>query len=440
MATTIQRLRQLPIAEREARLKRLTPHQRIALRYGWAEHWARPEQQIPNGAWDVWLVMAGRGWGKTRVGAEFAIDLARRLPRIAIAARTAADVRDVCIEGESGILACSPPWFRPHYEPSKRRLTWPNGSIATTFSADEPAQARGPQHYGGWYDELAAWKYFEAFDMLQMGMRLGAHPRVCVTTTPRPLRALRELAASKRTHLTHGSTYDNADNLAPAFLGYILDRYEGTTLGEQELYARLLDEAKGALWNRAQMLDAHRVQSAPQLERIVVAIDPAVTSKSGSDETGIVAAGSDRNGHVYVLSDASGILKPEQWARRAVAEFEALQADRIVGEANNGGELVESNLRHTSPDVPVTLVHASRGKRTRAEPVSSLYERGRVHHVGTFPDLEDQLCTWEPGISTDSPDRLDALVWAVTELVERRTGDIAAGFAAGASKGSRWRV
>jgi len=437
--TTIERLRRLDTNERRDALARLTPLQALELRYGWADHWARPSQRVPPGTWSVWLILAGRGWGKSRVGAQFIVDAAQRYPRLAIAARTAGDVRDVCVEGESGVLASSPPWFKPIYEPSKRRLTWPNGAIATTFSADRPDQARGPQYYAGWYDELAAWRYFEAFDMLQLGMRLGRHPQVVVTTTPRPVRAIRDLISSPRTHVTTGSTYENVENLSPAFRDYIVERYEGTTLGQQELHAKILDEAPGALWQRAPMLDAHRVREAPDLVRVVVAIDPAVTAKPGSNETGIVTAGIARTGHCYVLGDASGIQKPASWARRAIAEYDTHGADCVVGESNQGGDLVEQNVRQERAGIPVRLVHASRGKATRAEPVSMLYEQGRVHHVGVFPDLEDQMCAWEPGVSDDSPDRVDALVWAISELTGHRTGDRSVGFEKGHGARSRWR-
>lgn len=437
MTTTISRLRALPRHERAARLAKLTAAQALALRYGWEAHWARPSQREPMGEWDVWLVMAGRGFGKTRIGAEFIVRRSQRFPLLAVAARTAAEARDVCVEGPAGLLACSPPWFRAKYEPSKRRVLWPNGSITSVFTADEPDRARGPQHYGGWFDEIAAWRYWDAWDMLMLGMRLGPHPQVVATTTPRPLRVIRALMKSDRTHVTSGTTYENLDNLSPMFREQILSRYEGTTLGEQELHARILDEAPGALWRRIPMIDAHRVVGPPALVRIVVAVDPAVSSQEGSNETGIVTVGIDARGHCYVLGDASGILQPHEWARRVCSEYDTHAADMVVAESNQGGDLVASNMRHMRDSLPIRMVRASRGKRARAEPVSALYEQGRVHHVGCYPDLEDQLCNWEPG--TDSPDRLDALVWGVTALTERRQADISGGFQAADTSPSSWK-
>ncbi|MEI6065554.1 MAG: terminase family protein, partial [Pseudanabaena sp. ELA748] len=337
--------------------------------------------------------------------------------RIALVAATSADVRDVLVEGESGLLAIAPPHARPVYEPSKRRLTWPNGVIATTYSADEPDRLRGPQHDAGWCDELAAWRYPDAWDQLMFGLRLGTDPRVVVTTTPRPTPLVRQLVRSPSTHVTRGSTYDNRANLAPAFFDQIVTRYEGTRLGRQELNAEILDDAPGALWSRA-MLDGSRVDRAPlALRRVVVAVDPAVTSTESSDETGIVVAGVGTDGHGYVIADHTGKYSPADWARLAVRLYREHKADRIVAESNQGGDMVAHTIRTVDPGAPVKLVHASRGKRTRAEPVVALYEQGRVHHVGVLAALEDQLCTWDASTSEASPDRLDALVWALTDLV-----------------------
>lgn len=335
-------------------------------------------------------------------------------------APTAADVRDVMVEGESGILATAPPWFRPKYEPSKRRLTWPNGAQATTFSADEPERFRGPQHDRVWGDEAGAWRYPEAFDQLMLGLRLrdarGGPPRCLVTTTPRPTPLIRRLIVDPTTHLTRGSTFDNRAHLAAAYLDQIIRRYEGTRLGRQELYAEVLDDTPGALWKR-DSIDARRVQRAPELRRVVVAIDPAVTSGQGSDETGIVVAGLGVDGHGYVLADLSQKASPDAWARAACKAYADHDADRIVAEVNNGGDLVETVLRTVDPRAAYRAVHASRGKQTRAEPIAALYEQGRVHHVGSLPYLEDQLCTWDPSADSKSPDRLDALVWALSELM-----------------------
>jgi phage terminase large subunit-like protein len=336
--------------------------------------------------------------------------------RFALVARTSADVRDTMIEGESGVMACSPPGFTPEYEPSKRRLTWPNGFLATTFTAEEPDILRGPQHHGAWADELASWKYLEdTWDNLQFGLRLGTRPRVLVTTTPRPVKILRELIADSTTFITRGSTFDNAANLAATQLAKLRKKYEGTRLGRQELAGELLDDIPGALWTRT-MLDKNRRGKAPELTRIVVALDPAVTAGDESCDTGIVVAGTGIDGDLYVLADRTCHLSPDAWARRAVIALDEFRADRIIGEVNNGGDLVESTIRTVRRDAPYKAVHASRGKRVRAEPVAALYEQGKVHHVGAFPELEDQMCTFLPEGTEGSPDRVDALVWAVTEL------------------------
>jgi len=411
----------LPADERRAALARIapSPDAQAALAWKWAGWRARPEQLPPGGEdWVVWLLLAGRGFGKTRTGAETvrAEIEAGRSSRIALVAPTAADVRDVMVEGESGILAVSPPWCRPLYEPSKRRLTWPGGAIATCFSADEPERLRGPQHDLAWCDELGAWRYPEAWHMLMLGLRLG-RPRAVVTTTPKPTRLIRALAKSPTTVVTSGSTYDNWANLAPAFLSTIVGKYDGTVLGRQEIHAEILDEADGAIWKRAWLAAALVApEEVPELKRVIVAIDPAVSAAPGADETGIVAAGLGVDGLVYVLEDASGRFSPDEWARRAIALYDRHGADRVIGEANNGGELIELTLRTVRPSVAYKAVHASRGKRTRAEPVAALYEQRKVRHAGTLPLLEDQMCNWSPGGAERSPDRLDALVWAVTEL------------------------
>lgn len=378
----------------------------------------RPNQQPPEGAWGTWLLLAGRGFGKTRTGAEWVrSQIAQGRSRIALVAPTAADARDVVVEGESGLLAvCRRAGQEPLYEPSKRRITWPSGAMATTYSADEPDRLRGPQHDAAWCDELAAWRYPEAWDMLRFGLRLGDDPRTVVTTTPKPVAILRDLMAASDTVTTRGSTYDNAANLSPGFVAAIRQRYEGTRLGRQELNAELLDDVPGALWTRATLEDA-RVRRAPDLRRIVVAVDPAVTSSDESDETGIVVAGVADDGKAYVIEDLSLRASPDRWARVAVNAYRRHQADRIVAEANNGGDLVETVIRTVDPDVAYRAVRASRGKIARAEPVAALYEQGRVHHVGVLDHLEDQMSTYTGDGSGKSPDRLDALVWALTDLV-----------------------
>jgi len=322
------------------------------------------------------------------------------------------------IEGESGLLSVFPPSQRPRYEPSKRRVTFHNGAIAVAFSADEPDRLRGPNHDLAWADELAAWRYPDAWDQLMFGLRLGHKPRVIVTTTPRPLPIIRRLTSlhDGSVHITRGSTFENSANLADDFLTEMRRRYEGTRLGRQELFAEVLDDVEGALWTR-EMIEQARETSTPDLSRIVVAIDPAVSSNEDSAETGIVVAGvSKGTDHGYVLADMSLRGSPNEWAKAAIAAYHTHRADVIVAEANQGGDMVRHTLGTIDPRVPIRLVRASRGKRTRAEPIASLYEQGRIHHVGYFAQLEDQLCSWVPDIS-QSPDRLDALVWAFSELM-----------------------
>jgi phage terminase large subunit-like protein len=329
------------------------------------------------------------------------------------------------VEGESGILAISPPWFRPQYEPSKRRLTWPNGAIATTYSADEPERLRGPQHSASWCDELASWRYPEAWDQLQFGLRLGTKPRVVVTTTPKPTRLIRDLLQRKDCRTTRGSTYDNRSNLARPFLEAIVKKYEGTRLGRQELYAEVLPDGPGALWTQ-RGLDDYRVVKAPALSRIVVAVDPAITSGEDANENGIIVSGIAADNSAYVLEDWSMRGSPDEWARKAVAAYRKHSADCIVAEANQGGEMVAQVIKSVA-DIPVTLVRATRGKYVRAEPISALYEQGRVHHVGVLPQLEEQMTSFTPERAADrtdgfSPDRVDALVWSLTELFPDITG------------------
>lgn len=424
-------LASLPEKTREAELAKLSTEVRASLRWHWP-FWARPNQLEPEGPWRTWAAIAGRGFGKTRLGAEWVRKVvcgntplaAGRHRRIAVVAETAADARDVLVEGDSGILAVHPPDFRPHYEPSKRRLTWPNGAMATLFNAVEPDQLRGPQHDAALCDELAKWRYArDTWDQLQFGMRLGEHPQVVVTTTPRPIPVLKEILASSDTVITRGTTMDNAKNLAPSFMKAIVDRYAGTRLGRQELNAEMLDDVPGALWTR-DMLDRNRTKGEPQLRRIVVAVDPSGTKgKDGAgevgDDIGIIVAGLGVDGRGYVLADYSCNLSPEGWARRTLEAFTAYKADRIVAEQNFGGAMVEAVIRAVDKRLPVKMVTASRGKIARAEPVAALYEQGRISHIGLFPDLEDQQCAMTPSgyVGEGSPDRADALVWALTELM-----------------------
>jgi len=364
----------------------------------------------------VWLILAGRGWGKTRTGAEWFREKAQTVPMLRIIAPTYADARDVCVEGESGLKAICEPGELVKWNRSMGEGEFKNGARFKVFSGEEPERLRGPQSYADWCDELAAWQYSQAtWDMAMFGLRLGENPQACVTTTPKPVQVVRDLLKAPTTHVTRGSTYDNRANLAQSFFTQIIAKYEGTRLGRQELNAELLDDTPGALWTRA-MIEALRVDKAPELQRIVVAIDPAVTSTDGSDETGLVVAGLGTDGHGYVLQDASGRYTPDAWARRAMQLYHAWQADRIVYETNQGGEMVEYTLRTMEQTLPLRGVHASKNKQARAEPISALYEQSRMHHVGAeFAQLEDQLCNWVPG--DKSPDRLDALVWAFTELM-----------------------
>lgn len=427
------RFRLLDPLEQRRRLTLMSRAEVEALLWDWG-WWARPKQLPPEGDWVTWLLQAGRGFGKTRVGSEWVRGevAAGRRGRLALVARTAADARDVMVEGESGIMRISPPWNRPKYEPSKRRLTWPNGALATLYSADEPDLLRGPQHDGFWADELAAWRFVDAWDQLMFGLRLGTDPRGVVTTTPRPTKLIRELAKNPTTRVTRGRSADNRANLPAVFFEKIVEKYQGTRLGRQELEGEILEDNPGALWQRHN-LDANRVSKMPALRRIVVACDPAVTSNADSDETGIIVAGIgyESPAHFYVLDDLSLSASPDAWARVLVMAYVRQGAERIVGEVNNGGDLVETIIRHVEIDgkraglnASYKAVHASRGKAIRAEPISALYEQNRVHHVGAFAVLEDQLCDWDPAISTDSPDRLDALVWALTELSGDPAGPI----------------
>lgn len=407
-------------ADKAAFFAKLTDPQAEALLYDWRGFHARPNQIAPDGDWYIWLLLAGRGFGKTRTGGEWIKEREQNGARhIALVAETAADARDVMVEGESGLLRLYPKADRPLYEPSKRRVTWPSGAIATLFNATEPDQLRGPQFDTGWADEIAKWRYArECWDMLQFGMRLGHDPRLVVTTTPRPIELVKAIVAQQEgvAVITRGKTSDNAANLAKTFLERIKARYEGTRLGRQELDAEILGDLPGALWSLSS-LDAYRLRDAPQMGRIVVAVDPAVTNTETSDEHGIIVAGlSDQRG--IVLEDASLSGSPMEWARRAVSLYRSWNADAIVVEVNQGGDMVSNTIRTIDPNVKIKEVRASRGKHVRAEPIAALYEQGRVAHVGSFPALENQLCQMTTtGFEGDgSPDRVDALVWAMTEL------------------------
>jgi len=392
-----------------------------------------PHQEPPAAAnngkpWTTWLVLGGRGAGKTRLGAEWVRAAAygttpyaeRRHRHIALIGETEHDVREVMIEGVSGLLRISPRDQRALWFPTRRRLEWPNGAVAQAFSAEDPEQLRGPQFDAAWCDELAKWRRAgDAFDMLQFGLRLGARPRQLITTTPRPTALIKRLIADPRTAVTRAATHANAAHLSPAFLDEIVQRYEGTRLGRQEILGEIIEDRPDALWSRA-MIEAARVRATPPLARIVVGIDPPAGSRQGSDACGIVAAGRAEDGTIYVLEDATAAgLAPAGWAARAIAVYRRHEADTLVAEVNQGGEMVRAVLRQVDASVPLKTVHATRGKWVRAEPVAAMYAQGRVKHVDPpFAELEDQMCDFGVnGLSDNiSPDRVDALVWAVTEL------------------------
>lgn len=392
---------------------------------------ARASQRPPDWAWDEWLLLAGRGFGKTRTGAEWVITKARTQERGALIGPTAADTRDILIEGESGIMACAPPTFRPVYEPSKRRLTYPNGAVQIAYSADEPDRLRGPQHHYGWFDELAAWRRLQhAWDMAKLGMRLGDHPQICITTTPRPLPLVRELLKDEMTAVVRGSTYDNLHNLAPTFRRAVVAKYEGTTLGRQELDAEVLDDLPGAMWQRAWIRYESEV---PEFRTVTVAVDPAGTGRG--DETGIVVVARGLDGHDYVLDDRSEKMTPDQTCRRAYAALDQYGAQTVVVEDNGGKDWIEHTLKSVWRDerregpAPIRRVNASQGKKLRAQPVAMRYEQGRVFHTDTLPELEDQMCTWIPEEDPNSPDRVDALVHGIahhTRLYDRGETAVAA--------------
>lgn len=403
------------------------------------EFWARTEQLPPtataepgtyfryrDGAWQpapntdywtYWVCNAGRGWGKTRTGAEWVRRKIRTTNRVSLIAPTAHDTRAVMVEGPAGILACCPPAERPLYSPSLLRLDWPNGAISELFSADEPERLRGPAHGAIWADELAAWRYPDAWDQALFGLRLGDWPQACITTTPKPVPFFKAILADPGAIVSRGTTRENVANIAPLFLKNVVGKYLGTRLGRQELEAQLLDDNPGALWTR-DVLDRSRVavNRCPGLARVVVAIDPMGSVDAEQAECGIVVAGVGTDGDAYVLEDASEHSKPDQWGQTAVSAYRRHQADRIVAEVNFGGDMVEMVIMTIDRNVAYKAVTASRGKQVRAEPVSSLYQQNRVHHVGFFAKLEDELCDWDPLAGMKSPNRLDALVWAITEL------------------------
>lgn len=399
----------------------LSDDQAQSLLYQWAGFHARPAQEIPEGEWSYWLILAGRGFGKTRTGAETVREWVKTSRYVNLIGATSDDARDIMVEGESGILAICPKDERPYYKKHESKLEWPNGAVSLIFTADKPDRLRGKQHEKIWADELAAWRYMDAWDQAKFGLRLGKSPQAIITTTPRPLKVLREILDDPRAVVTRGSTYDNKQNLAKPFFESIITKYEGTRIGRQELNAELLDDIPGALWARAN-IDNHRktAHSMPDMQRVVVGVDPSVTNEEGSDETGIICAGLGVDGEGYVWNDSSGRMSPNGWGKKSVSLFHSESADVVVAECNNGGDMVRDTIKSVDSNVNVKLVRASRGKVIRAEPVAALYEQGRVHHVGNLDTLEDQMVSFTSDFDRKSqgysPDRVDALVWAISEL------------------------
>ena len=432
---TAQTLREMPDAEVQDALSKMSKKQIEALQKEY-KFWARPNQIEPEGDHNVWFLNCGRGFGKTWTGAQWVREKVKEgHRRIACVSATNSDIEKVMVYGESGLLALCSKYDKtykgkilgfPEYQTTKRTLAWANGAKVEFFSAQEPERLRGPQFSAAWCDELAAWhKDEDTWDMLQFGLRLGKHPKVCVTTTPKSTKLVRKLLKSPKTVVTTGSTFDNAANLADPFLEAIVDQYEGTRLGRQELYAEVLEENEGALWT-TDTIDGCQVDrdKVPDLTRVVVALDPAVTANAESDMTGIVVAGIDVNGKAYILGDYTDKLSPQGWASKAIELYHSYEADRIVAEVNQGGDMVKHTIHGEDESVPLKMVRASRGKYARAEPVAALYERGLVHHIrnpedgdANLNELETQMRTWEPLGSIGSPDRLDAMVWALTELM-----------------------
>lgn len=387
---------------------------------------ARKEQIPPLGNWFIWIIMAGRGFGKTFSGANWIIDehIQGEAKNSAIIAATAADMRRFCIEGPSGVMAQAPNWFYPDYQPSKSKLIWPNGTETQLYTSEKPDRLRGPNHDRAWCDELSYWRYLEdAWDNLMMALRYGQNVKAVVTMTPRPVKAVRELLKREGQDVvvTRGSTMDNKENLSDIFLKNIQDQYGGTRKGRQEIQGELLEEAEGALWSHG-LLDLYRVSETPQLTKTSVAIDPSTTGGEKADEAGIMVGGKDKFGHGYLLADYSRRASPQKWAEKAVEAYDFHEANDIVAEKNQGGEMISSMIHNINPHIKVHLVHASKGKVARAEPVSMLDEQGKLHHVGSFPALEDEMCNFVPGDINESPNRVDARVWLFTHLLIGRKG------------------
>lgn len=414
----------LSVRERAGVIATMTPLECAQLFHDW-NFWARRDQAPPPGDWVIWLILAGRGAGKTRAGAEAVRHWTQDYPIVNLIGPTANDVRDTMVLGESGILTCCRRDEMPRYLDAASRIEWPNGAVSLLFSAEEPDRLRGKQHMKLWCDELAAWRQPGTFDQALLGLRLGDKPQAIVTTTPRPSKIIKTLVSDKDTIVTRGSTFDNKGNLAKAFLERIAERYQGRTIGRQELFAEIVEETPGALWTRA-LLERQRVapEEAPrEFAEVVVAVDPPARSGSKADECGVIVAGKAEGGLFYVLADlTSQGESPGQWGARVAAAYRGFRANRVVAEVNNGGDMVAEVLRQGEPYLPVRAVHATRGKFVRAEPVAAAYERGLVFHAGAFSKLEDQLCALTPDFDIRfagySPDRADALVWALSDLLD----------------------
>jgi phage terminase large subunit-like protein len=409
-------------AERARLIRSLSERECEQIYYDWSL-WGRPEQKPPPGDWIYWLILAGRGAGKTRTGAEAVREWIKSFELVNLIGATQDDVRDIMVLGESGLLAICPPDERPLYARASARLSWPNGAVSQLFSAEEPDRLRGKQHMKLWLDEVAAWRQPDTFDQALLGLRLGDKPQAVITTTPRPIKLIKQLVVDKDAIVTRGSTFDNAHHLADAFLKRIAARYEGRSIGRQELFAEIVEEAPGALWTRS-LLDRQRlpVDTSAEYREIVVGVDPPAKSGAKADECGILVVGKIANGSIHVLADlTSQGDSPGQWAARVAAGYRRYRANRVVAEINNGGDMVVEVLRQSEPNLPVRTVTATRGKFLRAEPVATAYERGMVFHLGDFAKLEDQLCTLTPDFdaraSGFSPDRADALVWAISDLI-----------------------
>jgi len=423
LKSLLSRLLELPSGERARLFAEMTPEEAAELYYDWSA-WGRQDQKPPDGDWVYWLILAGRGAGKTRAGAETVRIWTRKYPSVNLIGATRDDAREIMVTGESGVLTICPGDERPQYARASDRLEWPNGAVSQIFSAEEPDRLRGKQHMKLWLDELAAWRDPDAFDQAMLGLRLGDRPQAVITTTPRPTKLIKQLVDDRHAVVTRGSTFANAPFLAAAYLKRIVARFEGSAMGRQELYAEIVEDAPGALWTRT-LIERQRLppdRPSEEYAEIVVGVDPPARSGAKADECGIVVVGRTAGGIIHVLGDLTTQGEtPGQWSGRVVAAYRRFAANRVVAEINNGGEMVAEVLRQNDPNLPVRNVTATRGKFLRAEPIAAAYERGVVFHLGVFAKLEDQLCTLTPDFDARaagfSPDRADALVWAVADLI-----------------------